>query len=176
MRVIACAANQARWRCRPLAILLPPSGLSVRKVRRRSKLESRDDGLRVKWGIRRTAVILMLLSWVNESKHTRRIQKLILDPGQTSFGFTVQEKPATVATEEPSPATKKRARKKSPCLKSAPPAAQRAPVRARISFEAPGRLKRKLERAARDRDRSKTALLRAALESYLRRPHVEDEE
>ncbi len=41
-------------------------------------------------------------------------------------------------------------------------------MRARISFEAPVRLKRKLERVARDLDRSKTALLREAVEGYLR--------
>lgn len=118
----------------------------------------------------------MLLSGVNEPQPTRRIPKLILDPGQTSFGFTIQEKPAPAATEEPAPAARKRAGKKSPRPKSPPPDAPGRPVRARISFEAPGRLKRKLERAARERDRSKTALLRAALESYLRRPHVEDDD
>ena len=118
----------------------------------------------------------MLSSGVNEPQHTRRIPKLILDPGQTSFGFTVQEKPAPAATEEPAPAAKKCAGKKAPLPKAPPRDAQCRPVRARISFEAPDRLKRKLERAARERDRSKTALLRAALESYLRRPHVEDDD
>lgn len=43
------------------------------------------------------------------------------------------------------------------------------PKRARISFEAPLRFKRKLERIARDVDRSKTALLREAVEAYLRK-------
>lgn len=118
----------------------------------------------------------MLFSGVNEPQHTRRIPKLILDTGQTSFGFSFQEKPTPAATEEPAPAAKKRAGKKSPRPKSPPREARCRPLRARISFEAPDRLKRKLERVARERDRSKTTLLRAALESYLRRPHVEEDD
>jgi hypothetical protein len=118
----------------------------------------------------------MLSSGVNKPQHPRRTPKLILDPGQTSFGFTVQEKPAPAGTEALVPAAKKRAGIKSSRSKSPPPDARGRPVRARISFEASGRLKRKLERVARERDRSKTALLRAALESYLRRPHVEDDD
>lgn len=49
------------------------------------------------------------------------------------------------------------------------------PKRARISFEAPHRLNRKLERIARDLDRSKTALLREAVEAYLRKLGEEED-
>lgn len=62
------------------------------------------------------------------------------------------------------PAVKASSQKKAP----APSMRRSGPVRARISFEAPVRLKRKLERVARDLDRSKTALLREAVEGYLR--------
>ena len=118
----------------------------------------------------------MLSTGVNESQHPRRIPKLILDPGQTSFGFEVQEKPAPASTQElPAPA-RRRIGKKSPGPKAPAREPKCRPVRARISFEASDRLKRKLERVARERDRSKTALLRAALESYLRRPQVEDDD
>lgn len=62
------------------------------------------------------------------------------------------------------PAAKAPSHKKVP----APTVRRTGPVRARISFEAPVRLQRKLERMARELDRSKTALLREAVEGYLR--------
>lgn len=37
------------------------------------------------------------------------------------------------------------------------------------------RLKQRLESAARDRDQSKTAILRAAVETYLRQPEPEED-
>jgi len=37
------------------------------------------------------------------------------------------------------------------------------------------RLKRRLESAARDRDQSKTSILRAAVETYLRHPEPDED-
>lgn len=120
--------------------------------------------------------MVLLLSRVTQSNRTpRQSHKLVLDPNQTSFGFALpQDANAPVpcrvvpVAERPVKAIQKPEAK--------PPARPRpGPARARISFEGPVRLKRNLERIARDLDRSKTTLLREALESFLRK-HEEAEQ
>ncbi len=50
------------------------------------------------------------------------------------------------------------------------------PRRARISFEAPLRLNRRLERVALEKDRTKTTILRDALEAYLKKLDTPEDE
>jgi len=108
------------------------------------------------------------------SRNSRLPPKLILDPGQTSFGFEVPIAPKMPDAPLAEPTAKARRTPKPPQPKvPASKDRRQRPVRARISFEAPMRLKRRLESAARDRDQSKTAILRAAVETYLRQPEPE---
>lgn len=128
-------------------------------------------------GILRVGLLVMLLGRVNNTpRSSRPLPKLILDPGQTSFGFEVPVKQKAPAADQsvaapPGPPPPE-ALTKAPAAKRQ---RQRA-VRARISFEAPMRLKRSLERAARVRDLSKTSILRAAIETYLRHPQPAEDE
>lgn len=70
------------------------------------------------------------------------------------------------SAKEPAGVRKRKAKAKT----STPSADQPVgPRRARISFEAPLRLNRRLERIACEKDRSKTSLLRDALEAYLKK-------
>lgn len=68
--------------------------------------------------------------------------------------------------------------KRSPKAKLVTPPADRpaGPRRARISFEAPLRLNRRLERVALEKDCSKTTLLRNALEAYLKKLDTPEDE
>lgn len=119
----------------------------------------------------------MLIGRVNQPPRNPRLPpKLILDPGQTSFGFEVPVAPKT-PDAPPTEPTAKAKNTPTPPLAKAPASKDRRqrPVRARISFEAPMRLKRRLESAARNRDQSKTAILRAAVEAYLRHPEAEED-
>jgi len=105
---------------------------------------------------------------VNISARIHRQPAKPADPRQGSLGFDLPEESGPVGAaglcESPAP------------VKATPPKAKALvngrrcpPARARISFEAPARLERKLVRVARDQDRSKTAILREAVESYLKK-------
>jgi hypothetical protein len=101
--------------------------------------------------------------------------------GQTWFRY--QPNPATLGADLGAPATSAQlpgADAQAPTAPRAPdpdpPAAvpakpltrrRQPPPRARISFEAPSRLKARLDRLARELDRSKTSLLRDGLSRYL---------
>jgi hypothetical protein len=107
-------------------------------------------------------------------QHTVRKERT--DPAQGSFDLGIPPLPAARAETGSIPGqvspgrTENLASADSTPTALAPAKDRRAgPPRARISFEAPARLKRKLERVARDVDRSKTALLRSAVEDYLKR-------
>lgn len=102
------------------------------------------------------------------------------DPNQVLLAFSDTHEPASTAA--PSPVGRESVQAKKPAAgpvsnprpgpeanKDEDKSLRGRPTRARISFEAPLRLKRKLERMARDLDRSKTALLREAVEAYLRK-------
>lgn len=105
---------------------------------------------------------------------------IISDPNQTDLWLTDQPVSAPPAQTESGaekvtipPARPLRdtpTADRSPGPKSNPAEAgrRRGQKRARIVFEAPVRLKRKLERVAQELDRSKTGLLREALEKFLR--------
>jgi hypothetical protein len=55
----------------------------------------------------------------------------------------------------------------------APKARCTKPKRVRISFEAPARMNAKLEKVAREQDRTKTTILREAVARYLKAPSTE---
>jgi hypothetical protein len=118
----------------------------------------------------------MLRSLVTTSnRNTRQPPKLILDPNQSSFAFALPGEvngpvPPQLVAADSAGQIGAAQNAKAP----APDKRRSGPQRARISFEAPVRLKNKLTRVARELDRSKTALLREAVERHLRQ--VEQEE
>lgn len=113
----------------------------------------------------------------------QRIQsqpRTLLDSQQVLLAFSDTHEPANTAAPNPAGLESVSLKKPRPKPVSDTKPDQKArededrsprarPTRARISFEAPLRLKRKLERIARDVARSKTALLREAVEAYLRK-------
>lgn len=129
---------------------------------------------------RRTPEILELVCQVHTSptSKSRPPGKHPLDPGQTSFDLGPMPAPPVPAIATPpakeSPAVPKRNPKATPATL---PADRRAsPRRARISFEAPLRLNRRLERVALEKDRTKTSLLRDAVEAYLKQVDTPEDE
>lgn len=119
----------------------------------------------------------------------QRIQsqsRTLPDSQQVLLAFSETHEPANTAAANPAVLESVSVKKPRPKPVSNTKTGQKAhededrsprarPTRARISFEAPLRLKRKLERIARDLDRSKTALLREAVEAYLRKVSEEEE-
>jgi len=159
------------WAFRVAGLHTPPSMWVFRSefaqgsVGHRANTSANRGGGRV----RRTREWLELVCEVRTSlPNSRPPGKQAIDPGQTSFDLGPMPAPAVppVAASqagEQAPGPKRKTK-----IKSGAPVARRdGPRRARISFEAPVRLNRMLERIARDVDRSKTALLREALEAHL---------
>jgi hypothetical protein len=101
--------------------------------------------------------------------NSRPSGKQVIDPGQTSFDLGPMPAPAVPLVSAPHAGEPVLAPKRKSKGKPGATVVRRdGPRRARISFEAPIRLNRKLERIAGELDRSKTALLREALEAHLK--------
>lgn len=129
---------------------------------------------------RRTPEMLELVCQVHipTNSKSRPTAKYPLDPNQTSFDLGPMSVPPVSPIVTPPakdlPVARKRKTKAKPVTLPADRPA--GPRRARISFEAPLRLNRRLERVALEKDRTKTTILRDALEAYLKKLDTPEDE